>query len=814
MPGFKETVVYFVSKIPPRGDKMRTVLPKNKTCMYGKKDDYKAVGKGVPRFDAIDKVTGEGKFVADLKFNGMLHAKILRSPHPHADITDIDIGAAKATDGVWAVVTGEDLRGRLIGECINDQPPMAHTKVRFVGEPVAAVIAETPEIAQAACEKIRVSYRPEQPVFDVREAMKPDAPIIHEDLREYRCFKTFCPLPDTNIFHHFKVRKGDIGKGFEEADKVFEHEFSYPHISHCQMEPHGCIAHWKHDGSLTVFASAQSPFLVRHVLAELFEINHSKVRVVIPYIGGGFGGKSDVTIEPLTAYIAKFAKGRPVRLILEREEMFFGSLTGRGCHVKIKTGIKNDGTLVAREVDLAFNAGAYGEYCINVVVGGGQNSTGPYYIPNVKIDGYAVYTNLPFVGAFRGYGHPEGHWAAERQMDIIADEMGFDPVEFRLKNCLKPGLTNAIGQTIQKHNGDLTGCIKKVAKSLDLENWYKTPREEKDDGRFIRGKGFAALMKSPVMATNAPSMCQLRFNEDASVNLQIAATDMGQGSITALSQIAAETLHIPVEKVNLSAVTDTERHPYDWQTVASRTTWMAGNAVMHACRKALKQMKKLAAEVWELESWKEVAYENGNFSIPETDKCLPITALCMGYTYDDGMAIGGPATGIGYFLPPRIVYHDPETGQGNAAAEWTFGCQGFDITVDRLTGDVKVNKMVTAMDVGKVINPVLARGQLIGAMVQGYGPAVNERLIYSPDGKVRNDNLTDYKIPTFADFTETEFDVIFLETPQEDGPYGARPLAEHGVVGVAPAYANAVRDALGIHFNHLPITQDKLLEIL
>jgi len=790
---------------------LRTVLPKDKYCKVPLKKDFRVVGKSVPRKDGVDKVTGEGKFIGDLKLPGMLHAKILRSPHAHADISEIDTGAAEALKGVWAVVTGQDLKGKLIGECINDQPPMAYTKVRFVGEPVAAVIAETPEIAARGCELIRVTYSPRKPVFDVRESMKPDAPLIHEDLRDYRCFRTFCPIPGTNVFHHFKVRKGDVEEGFEEADRIFENEFSYPHISHCQMEPHGCIAYWKHDGSLTIYASAQSPFLVRHVLAELFEINHSTVRVVIPYIGGGFGGKSDVTIEPLTAYIAKFVKGHPVRLVLEREEMFFGSLLGRGCHVIMKTGVKNDGTITASKVDLAFNAGAYGEYCINVVVGGGQNSTGPYHIPNVWIDSRAVYTNLPFVGAFRGYGHPEVHWAAERQMDIIADEMGFDPIEFRLKNCLGHEKVNAIGQTIYRHNGDLSGCIRKVAEYLELDEWRGIPKEEKDDGRFARGKGLAALMKSPVMATNAPSMAQLRFNEDCSVNLQISATDMGQGSTTAMSQIAAETLKIPVDKVHVSMGIDTERHPYDWQTVASRTTWMAGNAVMKACQTALNQMKELAADVWDLDSTDEIEYDGTNLSVPGKNLCLPLESLVMGYTYEDGRAIGGPATGIGYFLPPRVVYHHPETGQGNAAAEWTFGCQGFDITVDRLTGDVKVNKMVTAIDVGKVINPMLARGQIIGAMVQALGAAINEALIYSSGGVVRNDNLTDYKIPTLEDLEDTDIEVIFLETPQEDGPYGARPLAEHATVGIAPAYANALYDALGIHFNHLPVSADVLL---
>lgn len=791
---------------------MRSALPKDTVCDYSGSDYEGAVGRSLPRKDAIDKVTGDGRFVGDFKLPGLLHVKVLRSPHPHAYITDIDTGGAKALDGVWAVVTGKDLEGRLIGECINDQPPMAHTKVRYVGEPVAAVIADTPQIAQRACQLIRVSYTPVEPVFSARKAMEPGAPIIHEDLRNYECFKTFCPLPGSNVFHHFKVRKGDVEKGFSEADRVFEHRFNYPHISHCQMEPHGCVAWWKRDGSLVVHASAQSPFLVRNVLAKLFNMSHSKVQVIVPYIGGGFGGKSDCTIEPLTAYIARYAGGRPVRLVLEREEMFCGSLLGRGCDVIIKTGVKNDGTLTARHIDLAFNAGAYGEYCINIIVGGGQNSTGPYYVPNVRIDSRSVYTNLPYVGAFRGYGHPEGHWAAERQMDIIAREMGFDPVEFRLKNCLGPGKTNAIGQVIKEHNGNLAECIRRVARSLDLDTWKTTPKILKDNGRFVRGRGLSALMKSPVMSTSAPSMAQVRFNEDCSVNIQVSATDMGQGSTTALSQIAAETLKIPFEKVKLSTLIDTERHPYDWQTVASRTTWMAGNAVVRACREAIGRLKQTVAEAWGLSTIDGIEYDGVNLTHPGKGLCLPLKAVAMGYADEKGMCFGGPATGSGFFLPPKIVYHDPETGQGNSAAEWTFGCQGFDVTVDRLTGNVKVNKAVTALDVGKVINPQLARGQVIGGMVQGLGASINETIVYSNDGKIRNDNLTDYKIPTVEDVIDTEFEVILLETPQEDGPFGARPIAEHPLVAVAPAYANALRDALGIDFFDLPMNHAEIVK--
>lgn len=791
---------------------MRTVLPTDDTCKVPPPGEtYKTIGKSLQRIDSIDKVTGQGKYIADLSLPGTLHAKVLRSTYAHADLVSIDTREAEEMDGVRAVVTGYEFRDKRIGECINDQPVMAHAKVRFIGEPVAAVIADTPATAARACEKITVEYRPKRPVFDPRESMKPDAPIIHEDLHKYKYFKTFCPKKGTNIFHHFKVRKGDVDKGFDQADRVFENEFSFPHISHCQLEPHGCVAHWKHDGNLEVYSSAQSPFLVRTVLAELFEIPLSKVRVVIPYIGGGFGGKSDCTIEPLTAYIARAVPGRPVNLILDREEMFYGSVIGRGCHIRMKTGVKNDGRVVAQKVDLAFNAGAYGEYCINVVVGGGQNSTGPYAIPNVWIDSYAVYTNLPFVGAFRGYGHPEGHWAAERQMDIIADEMNWDPVEFRLKNILGPGKANAIGQVMTRGNGDPAGCVKAVAEALNLESEKEKMPVKKKEERFVRGRGIAALMKSPVMATNAPSMCQLKFNADCSVNMQVSATDMGQGSITALTQIAAETLKIPPEKIKLSAVTDTERHPHDWQTVASRTTWMCGNAVIRACKDAINKVKQNAALVWGMDSIEEIEYDGVNVKGPG-NRCLSLRSLVMGYTHDNGLAVGGPAIGVGYFLPPGVVYHDPETGQGNAAAEWTFGCQGFEIVIDKLTGEISIEKMVTAMDVGKVINPQLARGQIIGAMVQGLGAAMTEKIVYSGEGKIRNDNFTDYKIPTAADVADADVRVIFLENPQHDGPFGARPLAEHGIVAVAPAFANAVRDALGVHFHDLPITVDKIMK--
>lgn len=758
------------------------------------------VGFPLPRLDGVAKATGEAQFVADIKLPGMLYAKILRSPHPHAYIRSIDTGAAKIVPGVHAVVTGEDIGDKLMGYCIADHPPIARDKVRFVGEPVAAIIAETPDIAAFACEKVRVSYEQIPSIFDAREAMKSNAPIIHEHLANYWRLPAYNPIPGTNIYHHYQIKKGDIEKGFAEADRIFESEFSFPHLSHCQLEPHGCIAQWKTDGTLVVYASTQSPFMVRQTLAQLLDIPYSHIRVIAPCIGGGFGGKADYTIEPLTAYIAKFVRGRPVKLVLTREEMFCGTFLGRGCHTIMKVGVKKDGTITAQKIDLAFNAGAYGNYCINIIMGGARSSTGPYNIPNVQIDARAVYTNLPVVGAYRAYGHPEGHFPAERFMDIIAEKMGFDPVEFRLKNCLKPGDTNALGQKIYRHNGDLSACIKKVAESLDMENWKKVPPEKKNDGRFARGKGIAALCKSPAMATNKPAMAQLRFNEDCSVNIQVGATDMGQGSITVLAQIAAETLQIPIEKIRVSAEIDTEKHPNDWQTVASRTTFMAGNSVIKACNEAILQIKRLAAKIWGMDSIENIEYDGENVYVSDKSLCLPVKSLVMGYTDDSGKAMGGPATGMANFIPEAV--------------ERTFGCQGFDITVDLHTGMLKINKMVVALDVGRVINPLLATGQAIGAMVQGIGAAINEKIVFSSSGKILNDTFAEYKVPSLEDVAEAEIEVILLETPQNDGPYGARSIAEHGIVSVAPAFANAVSDALGIQFNEIPITPDKLIDFI
>ena len=748
---------------------------------------YTNIGKKVRRIDGVEKVTGEAKFIADLKPPDMLVIKLLRSPHAHAKIKKLDIRAAERLSGVKKVVTGSDCSGL----AIFDVNLIAKDKVRFVGETVAAVIAENEEIANEAKDLIKVEYEPLKCVFDVYDAIKKDAPLLHEDM-------------GSNIFHHYKLRKGDIAKGFSKSYLIVENEFSIPHISHTQIEAHGCVGLWGRDGNLELNTSSQAPYIVREFISEMLKISMSKIRVRVPYVGGGFGGKSDVTIEPLVAAISRFIPGRPVGLFLSREEVFCGTMLGRGMRGKIKTGVTKDGKLLAEEITLYFNAGAYSYFCLPIVCGGGQNSSGPYTNKNIKVDSYGVYTNTPFVGAFRGYGHPEGNWMKERQLDIIAKKLGIDNVEIRLKNCWRKNDINHIGQKVQGAQGKLAASIKKTAESI---KWGTNLKSKKDK---ITAKGIACFMKSPVMATNAASSSIIKFNSDGSVNFSIGTIDIGQGSITALSQICAEKLQLPLEKIHLARQTDTNLSAYEWQTVASRGTWSVGNAIISACEDAIKKIKLNAAHFFRV-AVSNIIYEKGYLFVKNRPKSkLPLTKFTDGYTHPDGHTEGGPVVGYGYFMP-CVENPSPETGQGRVVAEWTGGCQGVVIEIDKNTGEINIVKMVTTIDAGKIINPQLARGQVVGAMVQGLGSALYESIVYSKDGKIRNDHFTDYKIPTPDDVFKTTMDVQFIETIEKGDPYGARCLAEHGIVSIPSAVANAVASGTGIEFFDLPLTCDKVL---
>jgi CO/xanthine dehydrogenase Mo-binding subunit len=764
------------------------------------------VGRSVPRQDGVDKVTGSAQFLDDLAFPGLLHATVLRSTQAHARITPLDTAPAEQVDGVWTVVTGAQVDQR-VGEAIRDHRVLARNKVRFVGEPVAVVIARDRLAAARGAEALQVAYEPLPAVLDVDEAQAADAPLIHEDLGHYPIRSTYHPQPGSNVYHRYRARRGDVAAAMAAADHVVEGVYGFPHIAHVQLEPHGAVALWRSPSELTVWSSAQSPHLVRHVLADQFDLPLTGVQVIVPYLGGGFGGKSDTTLEPLIAAAARHTIGRPVRLVLSREEMFYGSVLGRGCRARIRSGHDSEGRFLAETVTLSFSCGAYGEYGINVVEGAGHVALGTYRVPAFEIESRAVYTNTPFIGAFRGYGHPEVHWAMERHLDHVSDRLGLDPAELRRRNLLRPGDRHATGQEVEPHGGDLTGCLDAVAdRLLDVDLTPSAP------GR-VRGAALCPLMKAPVMASNASSTATLRLNADGTVDLAVSGTEMGQGSWTALAQIAAEALEVAPSRVRTARLIDTALSPYEWQTVGSTSTWKVGQAIRAAATDLRRRLAHNAALKLGIPT-DRVGYDgDALWDLDRPDHRVPVTAVALNAVHDDGHAEGGPAAGYGAFTPRGITWPD-DNGQGNLAGEWTVGCQGAVVEVDLDTGELQVLRLITAIDVGTVVNPALARGQIVGAMVQGMGSALMEQVIYGADGRLRNAGLTDYKIPTPEDLRDTELEVHFLTTPFPDGPFGARCIGEHAIVSVPPAIANAVRNATGRHLDHLPLTADAVLAAL
>lgn len=787
----------------------------------------KSVGKSVARHDARDKVTGAAKFVDDLQFRPVLYAKIFRSPYAHARIISIDTSAAEQVPGVKTIITGRDCANS-IGLYLVDKTVYAFDRVRFVGEPVAAVAADSIEAAEEAIKLIRVEFEELPGIFDpvsglragglfgtLDEAVSQAAhtktdpaaygTLLHENIADYSCAPFIFPKPGTNISNHFKLRKGDMEKGFGEADVTVENVFYVPHIQHSQIEPHAAIAHMDQAGKLTLWASSQSPNAVRKLIAEAFKLPLTKIRVITPYVGGGFGGKAGVTCEALVVPLAMRLPGYHIKLTLTREEVFQCTFVRQGLVAKIKTGAKADGRIMAQEVDLYWDGGAYNEYGVNITRSGGYCSTGPYEIPNIRTDSYCVYTNHPVGGPMRGFGMPEIHWGIEQQMDILAARLNIDPLEFRRINAIREGRPTGYGGPM--HGATLVDTLDAVK----VKSGWQQPKPTPSAPHKVVGRGVACMYKAPSMPPNAQSSAIVKFNEDGTVHILTTAMEIGQGSLTALAQIAAEELGIPVGQVQVLQP-DTDYSPFEWQTVASRISYSAGNAVLRAAQDAKRQLLTVAAQIFGVDS-SAVSIEDG-FAFPtyEPGRKLPVADMAMGYLLPHG-AIGGPVIGRGSFIPAGITGLDEETGQGERPAVfYTFGTQVADIEVDIQTGEIKVLKVTAAYEVGKVINPEMCKAQVQGGIVQGLGSALYEKLVLEK-GVPRNSDFVDYKIPVATD--TPEMDITLLETsPQPDGPFGVKGIAEPTMVPTAPAIANALYDALGIRIMDLPLTAEKVLAAL
>jgi len=769
--------------------------------------NFKYVGKTFAKTDAFAKVTGTAQYIADIRVPRTLHAQVLRPQHAHARIRSIATTEAEKSAGVFRVVTGRDC-DILFGACgFQDQHPIARNKVRHAGEPVAVVIADSKKNAQKAIRKIEVDYEPLDVMLDPIAAAQNRDVLIHAELDKYQCLPCYYPEAGTNIFHHYKLRKGDIEKGFNAAEVTVKADFEMPLNAHSALEPHGVICRWHGKEKVEIWSSSQGPFVLQSVVADMFGLPHANVRVHVPYLGGGFGGKSDVTIEPMIVYAARFVPGYAVRYVCNRKEVMTSTVLGRGMKGNAELGATKDGRFTAFRAALYFSGGAFGDTITNIVTVAGHNCVGPYAIDNCKVDALGVYTNTPPVGAYRGYGHPEGCFMSERLVDMLARKLKISPLALRRKNFLGEGKTNSLGETIRDYNGNLFKCLDNVEGEI-----FSEPKPEADD-QFFFGRGVASMMKSPKGAPNAGSSCQIKFCEDGSVHVNLSGIDMGQGAQQTMRQIAAEALMVPPERICVYSEIDTQHSPWEWQTVASMFTYRGGNAVIKTAARAIDILKKNAALVLQVDEGSLDYDGDVVFLKTDPDTKVAVRELVRGYMYAGGLTVGEVAEATACDRLPRYVDPDPKSGMGTAGGTWTFGCQGCELRVEKKTGRVIIDKFVSSFDIGKVISPQMCRGQIVGGVLMGIGQTLKEKVDFSEEGKITNANWKKYRLPKVEDMPGKQV-VIWVETPDVRGPFGARCIAEHPMVAVTPTILNAIHDATGHDFFETPVTPEKLLGVI
>lgn len=764
---------------------------------------YNVIGQNHLRIEGEDKIRGTLKYVNDINPPGLLHAALKTSPHAHAKIISIDTEEARKSSGVRAVVTGEELP-YVVGLYLGDKYPLARGKVRHYGEAVAAVIADSEAEAKEALDLIKIVYEQLTPVLSVDEALKEDALLVHKELGEYQHISAIHPEPGTNVANRTKIRKGNIAKGFEESDYIIEDEFSFPQGDHVAMETRAAIAEIKGDGQIIITSTSQAPFVVRSLMSEFFKIPTGKITVKAPPIGGGFGGKAGIQLEALAYLLSKAVGGRPVKLVNTREQDLTGSPGRIGFKGEVKMGCTKDGEIKSLELLYKFDAGAYSDYSVNISRAAAIACTGPYRVPNVSCDSLCVYTNHPFTNAFRGFGHVELAFAIERALDVMAEKLSMDPAELRRLNAIKEGDTSPTGSLMDKNTGNLVECIDRVKKFLD---WDEGTYIKVDENK-VRAKSLTCLWKAPAMPTNTDAGAIITFNEDASINLHCSIVEIGQATKTGLAQILAEKFKVGLDKIHLSHEVNTKVSPHDWATAASRGLFMAGRAVIEAADDALRQIKDTASQVLRCPPEDlEVAGERV-FIKDEPHIGLLLKDVILGYVYENGNAIKGQVIGRGRYIARRLSGIDKETGEGHPALEWTLGAEGVEVELDLRDYSYKILKSACVMDVGKIINPKIARGQIVGGMAMGLSFASNEAFIFNSRGQVSNDDLRSFKIMRYGE--EPEYFVDYVETPQGDGPFGARGIGEQSIIGMPSALANALSRALGVQLKTLPLTPENL----
>ena len=756
-----------------------------------------AVGAPVRRVDGDDKVTGRAVYLDDLRVPGVLHAALVFPGCAHAELLEVDASAAESMAGVRAVITADDIPGEnQVGVVSPDQPLLPFDRIRYEGDAVAVVVADSPAAARDAASAVRVDVRELPGVFDAVRAMEPDAPLVHDG---------------GNTFLHDRVRKGDVDAGFEDADIVVERTFRTHHQEHCYLEPLSAVAVPEDGGSMTIYGTMQCPFYVQKAVAGVLGLPLASVRVIQTVTGGGFGGKEDVPSEICAcAALAAWKTGLPVKLVYTREEDFLRSSKRHPMEVTFKLGARRDGTFTAASTRAIADAGAYCTLTPVVVFRAAAHATGPYEIPNVSTDVYGVYTNRQTTGAFRGFGQPQVIFANESVIDEVADALGLDPMDIRLKNCLDVGKRTATNQLLTES----VGLRETIERARELSGWdaKRTPTgpdpgsqdESAARAHTRRGIGVGSIYYGVSLGAKGlafdGSGAHMNVYRDGSVRIGVGGTEMGQGLLTVLSQIASDSLGVPVDAVHVDRA-DTSVVPDSGPSVASRTTLMTGNAVIDAAAKLKAVMGEVAADVLSVAA-ADVEFAGGTVGTAERSMTFAeLAEQCWVQNVN--------TAADGWYSAPTSTFD--EDGQGDAYAVYSYATHVAEVEVDVETGAVTVLRVTAAHDVGCVLNPVTLEGQIEGGVLQGIGMALFEQM-KTNEGAVTTSDLSTYIIPTAMDTPDIA--TAFVEHPYSRGPYGAKGIGETPAMPGAVAVANAVTNATGVRFNELPLTPERVKQAL
>jgi putative selenate reductase molybdopterin-binding subunit len=762
------------------------------------KTELSIVGHRARKVDAVKLVTGRPVYADDVEFRGLLHVKLVQSPHAHARVVSIDTSRAEALPGVHAVITHRDVPRipyTSAGQSWPEPSPydmfVLDSKVRYVGDPVAAVAAETPQIAAEAAALVSVEYEVLPAILDMHDAMQPGAPIIHDEPESYGIYDA-----SRNMAAHIDVEIGDVERGLADGDIVVENEFFVQYQQHTCLEPHVTICWFDEDNRLVVRTSTQIPYHCRRMLAFALDIPVRNVHVIKPRVGGGFGNKQEVVTEPIAAVLAMKTR-RPVKFEYSRTDEFTISRNRHPQHLWLRTGLRRDGTITANSISVLTNTGPYGTHALTVTGNTGTKPLPLYRTRNMKFHADIVYTNLPIAGAFRGYGAPQGFFAMEVHMDRAAEAVGMDPVEFRRQNHIRLGETDlmsaAAGEGSGKkprvmHSVGLPECLDRGSEAI---GWHEK-RGRPGDGPIKRGVGMCILMQGSGVAGDELAAAALKMNEDASFNLHVGSADIGTGSDTTLCQVAAEVLGVSLENVLIRSG-DTDDISFDYGAYASSTAYITGTCVLKAAEDARQQIVAVAARMLDEDPEGLLVHDGHVSSI--AGKSVTLQEIAMECLYgDEKTLIIGRGTHATKDSPPPFVAMFAE------------------VEVDTETGQIHPVHVVTAVDVGKALNPDICEGQVEGAVAQGLGYALTEEILTGPDGRVLNPTFMDYKI--FCSDDMPKLTTILVEEEEPTGPFGAKSVAEIAINGPAPSISNAVYDAVGIRLHSLPMTPEKVLAAL